>query len=134
VEPRTALSSVDALDGDGQFVPPLEIILVGIGLRRWGVFYHTPARSRGAESMRLALDVLEGQNFAGVNYDRVRARRTPKSRPPKSRLRPTTSRRWGYFLPPRPEQGLRLTLDIFECQNLALQNHDCVRPRRGIAA
>jgi hypothetical protein len=32
-----------------------------------GGLYHT-ARSRGAESMRLALDVLEGQNFARKNH------------------------------------------------------------------
>jgi hypothetical protein len=39
------------------------------GCRRGGL-YHT-ARRRGAESMCLALDVLEGQNFAGVDHDGV---------------------------------------------------------------
>jgi hypothetical protein len=48
---------------------PLEIVFAKIGLGR-RVFYHT-ARSGGPESMRLALDVLEGENFAGVNYDSV---------------------------------------------------------------
>jgi hypothetical protein len=44
---------------------PLEIVLAKIGLGR-RVFYHT-ARSGGPESMRLALDILEGQNLARKN-------------------------------------------------------------------
>ena len=64
--------------------------------------------------MRLALDVFGRPEFR------------------RGKLRPRAG--GGYFLPPRSEQGLRLTLDILERQNLAWVNHDCVRPRRARAA
>jgi hypothetical protein len=48
----------------------LEIVLAQIGLGRL-VFYHGP-RSGCPESMRLALDILEGQNFARKNHHRLR--------------------------------------------------------------
>jgi hypothetical protein len=47
----------------------LEIVLAQIGLGRL-VFYHSP-RSGCPEHMRLALDILEGQNFARKNHHRV---------------------------------------------------------------
>ena len=72
VGPRRAgaaeLPAVDALDSDGSFFP-LEIILAQIGLGRL-VFYHSPW-SGCPESMRQALDILEGQNFARKNHHRV---------------------------------------------------------------
>jgi hypothetical protein len=57
---------------------PLEIVLAKIGLGRQ-VFYHT-ARSGCPERMRLALDILEGQNFARKNHHGVGPRRAARQR------------------------------------------------------
>ena len=51
----------------------LEIVLTKSGMPAGGL-YHTP-RSGCPESMRLALDILEGQNFARKNHHRVGPRR-----------------------------------------------------------
>jgi hypothetical protein len=58
---------IESVDCDGHFVPPRNHPRPDRAAPEGSAFYHT-ARSRGPEGMRLALDVLEGQNFAWVNH------------------------------------------------------------------
>jgi hypothetical protein len=55
-------------------LPRLEIVLTEIGGAGGGSVPH-PRGSGGAEGMRLALDVLEGENFARKNHHGVGPRR-----------------------------------------------------------
>jgi hypothetical protein len=60
---------------------PLEIVLARIGVPPQGCFDDS-AQRRGPERMRLPLDILEGQNFARKNHNRVGPRRAGASELP----------------------------------------------------
>jgi hypothetical protein len=83
--------------------------------------------------MRLALNILEGQNFAMKNHHRIRPRRAGASELGSSR-RSTVTVVCTHTARSRRPESMRLALDILEGQNFARKNHHRIGPRRAGAS